>query len=625
MFADVPGFTAQAQANEAAALGRLWEQESLVRPLFASHGGRQVKSTGDGFLAVFESALKATECAVEIQRVLHERSTRSREVSLNLRIGLHVGDVEERDGDIFGDAVNIASRIEPEADAGGICVSGQVFDQIRNKLGNPLIKVGSRKLKNVQEPVDVYKVILPWTAAELSPKDPGPPRLAVLPLANISPDPKDEYFADGLTEELITVLSQLGELRVIARTSIVPYKTVPKPVSQVGTELGVGFVLEGSVRKSGDQLRITAQLIDVASQEHIWATTYDRKLVDVFALQSEVAQQIAAALKIRIAIDERTRIEDRPVVNSGSYLAYLKGRTLLMLDDESGAIRQFEQAVSLDPKNARAYSGLADVASRRLRYSDLQHPRASVDAQRRAYVARAVELEPNLAEARTSLGQVYQHDFDYRAAELEYRLALSLNPSYAPAHLAYAGLFLDRGEPTEALTEFQLAGEADPQSPYIAYLHALILGWVGRFDEMRTMLGRVRTLDPTGSWYFAGLTWYHHNRREYDLAEQAADRLEEVEPGGSWVQHACLTAVAGDSTARAELRVELAKREEEPSSWAVAACYALLGDLDSCFRVMDVSVNNHCLLASFFRLAPHMQVVRDDPRFAPLLQRMHLA
>jgi len=329
MFTDVVGSTASAQANEAEALKLRDEQAGLVRPLFAAHHGREVKSMGDGFLSEFDSALRAVQCAIDIQQHLHERNSQAGVTPIELRIGIHLGDVEQRDTDIFGDAVNIASRVEPLASPGGICISGEVFSQIRNKIPNKFEKLPPTALKGVQAPVDIYRIALPWVTRDAPASSGGPTGIAILPFANISPDPKDEYFADGLTEELITVLSQIRELRVIARSSVTPYKSTSKGVAQIGAELGVSSILEGSVRKAGSQLRITAQLIDVASQGHVWANSYNRELTDVFAVQVELAQQVADALRVELRASERAQIAARPMVKPDSYLSYLKGLTLM--------------------------------------------------------------------------------------------------------------------------------------------------------------------------------------------------------------------------------------------------------------------------------------------------------
>ncbi len=297
MFTDIVGYTHMSQANESLALEVLQEHQRLIRSTFAAHGGTEVKTMGDAFLVEFMSALEAVECAVEMQRKMGERNASappSRKVEL--RIGIHVGDVVHGPGDIYGDAVNVASRIEPLAEHGGICISQQVFDQIRNKISFKIDKVGDVKLKNVELPLGVYKIDLTGSSASSDESSLPKERLAVLPFVNISPDPSDEYFADGLTEELITKLSEIWGLKVIARTSVMGYKRKDKKVSEISTELGAGSIIEGSVRKAGDRVRISVQLVDARTEEHLWSSNYDSKLDDIFAVQSDVASKVAASL-----------------------------------------------------------------------------------------------------------------------------------------------------------------------------------------------------------------------------------------------------------------------------------------------------------------------------------------
>ncbi|MGP8075248.1 MAG: adenylate/guanylate cyclase domain-containing protein, partial [Thermoplasmata archaeon] len=306
MFTDMVGYSALAQSDEAAALAALDQHNRLLRPIFARFRGREVKTVGDAFLVEFESALDATRCALELQRSLHDYNLASPgEWKTQIRIGIHVGDVVQTDGDVLGDAVNIASRIEPLADPGGICLTQQTYDQVQNKISAQIVKMPPVLLKNIRLPMSVYKILEPWdsrTPVDVSTVGRASGRhLAVLPLVNISLDPGDGYFADGLTEELIAVLSQVRDLSVIARTSITPYKSTQKSIAQVGAELGVDAILEGSVRKAGQRIRITLQLIDVATQRHIWASSYNREIDDVFAVQTDVAQRTAEALRLEFS------------------------------------------------------------------------------------------------------------------------------------------------------------------------------------------------------------------------------------------------------------------------------------------------------------------------------------
>jgi adenylate cyclase len=301
MFTDIVGFTAMSQRDEVTAVRLLDEHRAILRPVFASHGGRVVKTMGDGFLVEFSSAVESVVCAQKVQEVLRQRNASAHaEERVTLRIGIHVGEIIDQGDDIAGDAVNVASRLEPLAGPGGICVSEQVVDQIRNKLPVTCEDVVAPKLKNVEFPIRVYRLYAASDGEKAS-APPRPPvsyvRLAVLPFTCISPDPADEFFADGLTEEMITYLSRSTALRIVARTSVMPYKGVRKGIREIGRELEVGSILEGSVRRSAKKVRIAVQLVDAGTEEHLWVNTFDREMDDVFAVQDEIAQSVSKVLQ----------------------------------------------------------------------------------------------------------------------------------------------------------------------------------------------------------------------------------------------------------------------------------------------------------------------------------------
>jgi adenylate cyclase len=630
MFTDMVGSTASAQANEAEALKLRDEQAGLVRPLFAAHQGREIKSMGDGFLAEFDSALRAVQCAIDIQQHLQERNSQPGVASILLRIGVHLGDVEQRETDIFGDAVNIASRIEPVASPGGLCISGQVFDQIRNKIPNRLEKLPQTTLKGLQVPIDIYRVVLPWTPRGTSSRDPGTTTLAVLPFINISPDSKDEYFSDGLTEELITVISQLPGLRVTSRTSVMQYKATAKVLSQIGAELGVVSILEGSVRKAGNRLRVTAQLIDAESDQHLWAQTYDRELDDVFAVQTEIAKQVAEALQIKLHTTEQARLDARPAVRSDSYLAYLKGRTLMHHSSKTSleaAKEQFELAISMDERNAAAYSGLADATVMTgWYYADF--PNASWDAMGRRLAARAVELDPSIAEAHTTLALLHWQDFDYASAEREFKVALSFNPSYSLAHVQYGVMLEDQGRVEEASRELMLAEAADPLSEQSLRVLALHLLWLGRLDEALLRIRKLGELNPSGAGHHFLLAGYHHARSELGLSleEMKRARDAEADPRELLVSNALASAWAGERERARAFVKELEKQPEGLGRSAhIAFIYGLLGDLDDCFLWLDKNSQTHNHPFQDIRLSPDFEPVRRDPRFQDVLKKMRLA
>ncbi len=475
MLTDIAGYTAMTQADEQLALELLSEHALLLRDRFASHQGREVKGTGDGFLVEFPSALDAVRCAIDIQEALHERNaTVPEDRSLRLRIGIHLGDVVHRGDDVFGDGVNITSRVEPLAQPGGISISRQVYDQVWNKLQLPLVSLGEQELKNVKACIEVFRVVLPWEAATeegvtaCAAPEADRLRIAVLPLVNISPDPADAYFADGMTEELIYSLSKICCFRVIAQTSVIPYRGVKKPASVVGRELRVGTLLEGSVRKAGPRVRITLQLIDAQSEEHLWSEAYDRDLEDLLAVQSDVAQRVAEALQVRLAPREKERLDAQATGDLDAYMLYLKGRHFWNAHTPDGArkaIELFLAAIALDPDYALAYSGLADA------HSLLSDRRKAMEA-----AEKALALDPGLAEAHASLGLIREEfSRDIAGAEEELQHAIALNPSYAMARHWYAMLLAVEGRSEEALAQLRKALELDPFSPVSAALAAELL------------------------------------------------------------------------------------------------------------------------------------------------------
>lgn len=299
MFTDIVGFTTIAQRDERLALLLLEEHRSLLRPIFGTHGGRVVKTMGDGFLVEFPSAVESVVCARKIQERLSRRNETAAD-KISLRIGIHVGDIVDQGDDIVGDAVNVASRLEPLAEPGGICVTEQVVDQIRNKVPVACQEIVAPPLKNVEVAVHVFRLRLESTSGPV-PAAAGPRvtavRLAVLPFTSLSTRRSDQQFADGLTEEVINHLAQATALRVVARTSVMPYKDARKGIKEIGRELGVGSILEGSVRRAARTLRVSVQLVDAVSEENLWAQRFDREPTDAFAIQDEIAQGVSTVLE----------------------------------------------------------------------------------------------------------------------------------------------------------------------------------------------------------------------------------------------------------------------------------------------------------------------------------------
>src|SRR3989475_967201 len=364
MFTDLVGYSSMTSLDEGQALKLLDDHKSLLRPIFQKYQGTVVKTMGDGFLVEFASAVEAVNCAVQAQDSMREANERcGQNEKVLVRIGIHVGDVVHSGGDILGDAVNVAARLQPMASAGGICVTRQVVDQVQGRVRYKMAKQGVRELKNIRHPVELYTVEVPKGLTESEEPSLDPRRIAILPFANLSADPNDKYFADGMTEELISTVSRIGELSVISRTSVMRYKDTVMPIADISRELSAGTLLEGSVRKAGNKVRITTQLIDAKDDKHLWVQSYDRDLTDIFAVQGDIAERVAAALKVKLLSKEKDALDQKPTGSPESYSLYLKGRYFWNERTREGvkkAIRYFEEAVRLDPNFALAYSGLAD-------------------------------------------------------------------------------------------------------------------------------------------------------------------------------------------------------------------------------------------------------------------------
>ncbi len=628
MFTDLVGFTKLGQRDEEEALRLRTEHQSIVRPLLAPHGGREVKTLGDGFLIEFPSAVESVRCAVEIQEAVARRNAlpTSRE-RIVLRIGIHVGDVVGEENDIVGDAVNVASRIEPLAEPGGICVSGPVFDQVRNKVRLPIEKVGSRTLKNVEFPVDIYRIVLwadsvrPRPAAEASDEN---VRLAVLPFANLSPDAHDDYFADGLTDELITRSSKIPSVRVIARTSILRYKSSSKSLREVGQDLGVRLALEGSVRKAGNRVRITAQLVDTNSEEHLWSSRYERPLDDIFAIQDDIAGQIAAQVSRHLSGGQRT---PTPVLVPNSpdtqdleaYASFLHGRKLFAEKTSEETIRQalafFEESVRRDPEFARARVGVAECVlylggEGALPYSDSMQ-------RGREEVTKALELNEALADAHTCLASILLTNEDFVGSEREARRAMELNPSLADPYRWLAQIAAGRGAIDEAVKLLEMAQQIDPLDINIIAFLGRAYFYSGREAEALAYWERTRPLVAFRT--NAHLTEYYLSHQNYAKAEETIREMERIRPSSVWTEmfRGFLAARRGDTEAARREIERLRSRTDaaQVTVFLAGFVHLALGETDAFFEAMERARREGAEPVLELRYSPLYESMRSDPRF----------
>jgi len=471
--ADVAGYSRMIGADEHGTLQAFKTvRAELFEPTIAAHHGRLVKTTGDGLLAEFSSVVDALRCATEAQTHMAVRNaTVPTERRIEFRIGTNVGDVVVEDGDIFGDGVNVAARLEGLAEPGGICVSALVQRDAAGKLDLAFEDLGKQTLKNIARPLRVYRVATERdaeAATELAPLLlPDKPSVAVLPFTNMSGDPEQEFFADGIAEDIITALSHYPSLFVIARNSCFTYKGRAVDVKQVGRELGVRYVLEGSVRKAGNRIRVTAQLVEAETGNHVWANRYDRDLADIFALQDEITEAVTIALMPAIADAEQHRALRKPPGSLDAWAAYQRGLWHLSkasAEDNALAEKFFQRAIDVDPMFVGGYTGLSAVLSPSRVMSQSRDPAGALSAQEAA-ARRAVALDGGDAEARSRLAIALNSRGDYQGAQAEAERALAISPNLADAHGALGVVLTYSGRPKEGLATLKTCIRLDPRAP----------------------------------------------------------------------------------------------------------------------------------------------------------------
>jgi adenylate cyclase len=625
MFTDMVGYTALGQRNESLSLALVEEQRKIVRPIIARNNGREVKTIGDAFLVEFGSALDATRCAYEIQRATKEFNLPlAEDKRVQLRIGVHLGDVVESQGDISGDAVNIASRIERLAEDGGVCITRQVYDQVKGKLDIHLSSLGAKSLKNVVDPVEVFKMVLPWgrestTPSALLERN----RIAVLPFANMSPDPNDRYFADGMTEELISTVAKISELQVISRTSVMRYRDANAQISQIGKELSVGTVLEGSVRKSGNKVRITAQLIEVDGDRHVWSQSYDRDLTDVFAIQADIAEQVAGSLKIQLLSREKQSIRKEATSSPDAYTLYLKGRFYFGERTEENtrkSLKYFEEAANVDPGFAMAYSGMADAYSILSDYGWMDPGSALPLAK--GHAARALEIDDSLAEAHASMGLVLSNfGWDLERSERELKRAIELKPNYAPAlHWLSVNLFYMRRY-EEAFALDRRALDLDPYSRLfnMTFTNEMLL--FGRYEEALARYDEMIKAHPDMSAlrYWRSICYLLVGAFDKAIEEaRAHSGMEKGSMTSYFALHEAMVLAAAGRKQEAESIVEAAIAEKEKravSSSGVGWVLAILGRKNEAFAWLERAFAEQDPALLYFNGFPWTKEIRADQRW----------
>ncbi len=581
--ADVKDYSLLMSYDEASTIQTLKEYRSIMSTYIEQNNGRVVDTPGDNVLAEFASAVEAVQCAVDIQKVLKEKNENlSDDRKLQFRIGVNIGDIVQDSDRIYGSGVNIAARIEGLAEPGGVSISRNAYDHIKDKLKLGYEYLGDHEVKNIKDPVRVYKVLMdPEDAGELIGEKPKPsakrwiwplaaavvvllgivawqlyqkiitpefepasaenmafplpdkPSIAVLPFDNMSGDSEQEYFSDGITEEIITALSKTPKMLVIARNSTFSYKGKPVKVQQVAEELGVRYVLEGSVRRAGDRVRITAQLIDALTGHHLWAERYDRDLKDIFALQDDITKKIIAALQVKLTMGEKGRLLARGTESLEAYLRVLQGLELYWhynSEDNSKARQIFEQAIELDPDYAAAYTHLGWTHWIDVWLKSTKSPRDSI---RQAFQSakKAIALDDSLPTAYSLLASVYLIKRQHKRAISEAEKAVALSPNLAEIHTQFGQILNFAGKPEEAILHHERSIRLDPFARS-SFFHLLGFAYreTGRNDEAIRACQKAIHLEPNNVFAHLVLALSYNGLGREDEARAEAAEIIRIDP-----------------------------------------------------------------------------------------------
>ena len=603
MAADVVGYSRLMGSNEVATLTALKEHRTqLIDPAIARHQGRIVKLTGDGMLVEFTSVVGAVECAAQIQRDMRARNADvADDRKIEFRVGINLGDVIVDDDDIFGDGVNVAARLEGVAKPGGIAVSSSVRDNIGNKLDLVFEDMGDQDLKNIAFPVRAFNVVVPSASEKPDAQDSGDeaekPSIAVLPFNNMSGDTEQEYFSDGITEDIITDLSKVSGLFVVGRNTSFTYKGKALQLQQVAAELGVKFLLEGSVRKAGQRVRVTGQLIDGTTGGHLWADRYDRDLTDIFEIQDEITTAIVDQLKIRLLPKEKKAIERAPTGNVEAYNYYLKGRQLFHAFTKSYLLlakEMFAKAVEIDPNYARAYAGMASSISRLWGMYNVP----TVAEELLAITDKALALDPNLSEAHAARGEALANSDRRSEAAAAFERALELDPNSFDASLSYARFCVTEGKHEKAIELYTRALELQPDDSQAPLLLQIVYRSLDRLEESERYgrLGLKRAEEQ--------LKLHPENSRPAQLGAAALASLGEKEQALKWLE-----------------RVMLIDPDDNNARYNAACTYAQLGEIDRAMEMLG-HWSKHCGAEQemWFLHDADLDPVRGHPRYSGLLE-----
>jgi adenylate cyclase len=635
MFADMTGYTAMMQEDEQRAKTLRDRQRQTLEKLIPGYKGKILQYFGDGTLSIFDSAIDAVKSAIEIQQELQK------DPKVLLRIGIHSGDIVYDHQGVYGDCVNLASRVEALAMPGTILISDKVYDEVKNQTEIKTSLLGKYNLKNVKRQVEIYAVVneglIVPTAAQTGVKAGSEKTIAVLPFINMSADPENEYFSDGISEEILNALTRVEGLQVTARTSSFSFKGKNEDIRQIGAKLGVASILEGSVRRSGKRIRITAQLVNTADGYHIWSEVYDSDLEDIFQVQDEISLKILNRLKENFSeVKKHVPIVKALTENLDAYNLYLKGRFYWNKsnpEDIRRAIDTFEEVISIDPGFALPYCALSYC------YSFLGStgliPPAQAFPKAKDYTLKAIELDPNHAESHLSLATIkFFHNWDFDGAEISLNKALSLSLNSSLINQVHGWFLIAKGDFENAIEKMQQAVILDPLSLPLMSNLADAYSFARRFDEALAQYDKIIEMDPNYRRGFEGRGMIFLAKGENEKAIKDFEKYHSLVgnplKGVSSLGHAYATA--GQTDKALECLEKLRKREETEPGVVLHMDYAFLytglKDFDKAFYYLNKTYEQRigiaCLGMIFCIRYPMLKELKSDHRFKELITRMKL-
>jgi adenylate cyclase len=629
LFADMAGYTALMQENEQLARLKRKRVKDVLENTIEQFNGKILQYYGDGSLSIFNSAIDSVQFAINMQQQLQQ------EPKVELRIGIHTGDVALEDGLIYGDGVNLASRIESMAVPGGIFISEKVFDEIKNQGSIKTHELGYFELKNVRMPVRIFAIANDGIAVpdrediKGKTKETGN-RLAVLPFVNMSADPENEYFSDGITEELLNALTKVEGLQVTSRTSAFAFKGKHDDIRDIAIQLNVDRVMEGSVRKSGNRVRITAQLINAADGYHIWSENYDRDLTDIFEVQDEISGIIANRLRENLTTKQQSsHLVKAPVKDINAYTLYLKGLHFwnkITPADTRKAIECFEQAIVLEPEYAQPYAMTAAAYSYLGATGQMLPERAFEIVHR--YADKALQLDSTIAESHAAKASAYLfYEWKWKEAYQALQKAKNLNPGFIEMYELLAFYYIVVGEKEQAVHVMEEAAKIDPLSPVVLQSLGNIYNFTERYDESIRQAEKLLEIDPNMRIAIEMIAWATGMKGDWNAALKLFEEVYRLTNhplkglAGVGFAHAKLgnTEKAMDCIRKMEQR-----QIEEPDSVIdadLAIVWYGLGDFDKTFYYLNQCVDKRMGPVSYFLEYPAYKALKADPRYAALIKR----